>query len=818
MGQYGKVFMRVVLNSLTANIWKDVLILTETTRENLVGLRKKIIENEFSKMNDMQQRAVFTTEGPLLILAGAGSGKTTVLVNRTANLLRWGKAYESNTVFNEYTDSELEEIRKAADGTETLSDELAEKLSVSRIQPWRILAITFTNKAAKELKERICSKVGDCGNDIWASTFHSACTRILRRYGENLGYSNHFTIYDTDDQKRLLKDCIKALNIDEKMIPAKSVLAAISHAKDEMKTPEQYKAEAGTDNRLVSIARVYSLYQRRLLASDAMDFDDIIFNTVILFKECPEILEKYQEQFKYVMVDEYQDTNLLQYELIRLLADKYKNLCVVGDDDQSIYKFRGATIKNILDFENNYENAQIIKLEQNYRSTKNILTAANYVIKNNVERKGKTLWTQNESGSKITWYTASDETDEGKFIAQTISDGIAAGAKYSDFAVLYRMNSQSQVLERVFVRSGIPYKIIGGHRFFDRREIRDMIAYLNVISNHNDNNRLKRIINVPKRGIGDKTISELEKIGIGIGQSMFETLKQADEFEALVRSKEKLDNFSKMIEDLAEMLENGTSISDMYEEMVERIDYIPFIKKESERGDAAVENVWELKSSIVQYEQDYGEEATLQGFLEEVALMTDIDNYNEADAAQKVVMMTLHSAKGLEFPNVFIPGMEENIFPGFQSTQSLEDMQEERRLAYVGITRAKKNLYLINSESRMLFGHTTRNRPSRFLKELPEQLVEKKHKVIKKNPNIEMPEPKAVRRDDIAKSRIITSGVIKKPAVTYTVGMRVSHKSFGDGTILNVKPMASDSMLEIAFDKIGTKKLMASFAHLSVIS
>ena len=764
----------------------------------------------------MQKTAAFTTKGPLLILAGAGSGKTTVLVNRTANILRWGDAYESSELYGEYSEEELCRIRAAAETSETLSDELADKLSVSKVNPWRILAITFTNKAANELKERICSKVGDKGNDIWASTFHAACTRILRRYGDNLGYSNHFTIYDTDDQKRLLKECIKALRIDEKLIPAKSVLYSISHAKDKMITPKQYKDSAGNDERLVQISKIYALYQQRLLASDAMDFDDIIFNTVILFKSFPDILEKYQEQFKYIMVDEYQDTNTLQYELIRLLAEKYQNICVVGDDDQSIYKFRGATVSNILEFEENYDNARVIKLEQNYRSTKNILTSANHVIKNNTVRKEKTLWTQNEQGEKIVWYTASDESDEGLFISKTINAMIADGAKYSDFAVLYRMNSQSQVLERTFVRSGIPYKIIGGHRFYERREIRDMMAYLNVISNHHDNNRLKRIINVPKRGIGDKTISQIEEIGHTIGQSMYEIIQQCDEFEALARSKDKLDAFCKMIDELSDMLDH-TSISEVYETLVNRIEYEPFIKKESERGDAAVENVRELKSTIMRYEEENGEEATLQGFLEEVALMTDIDSFNDTEDSGKVVLMTLHSAKGLEFNNVFIPGMEENIFPGFQATMSEDDMQEERRLAYVGITRAKNNLFLINSESRMLFGHTTRNRPSRFLNELPEQIVEKKHKEVVKNPNINIPEPKAVRRAEIAKSKVITSGAAKKSSVNYEIGMRVKHKSFGEGTILSSKAMASDSMLEIAFDNAGTKKLMASFARLEII-
>ncbi len=779
-------------------------------------LRRKIIEREFENLNDMQRQAVFSTKGPLLILAGAGSGKTTVLVNRTAAILRWGEAYESDEVYGEYTESEIEMIRAAAEGTAALSDELADKLSVSKVNPWRILAITFTNKAANELKDRICSKVGDIGNDVWASTFHSACTRILRRYGDNLGYSNHFTIYDTDDQKRLLKDCIKSLRIDERMIPAKSVLAAVSRAKDEMITPKKYKDNAGSDQRLQNIAKIYALYQQRLLASDAMDFDDIIFNTVLLFQECPDILEKYQDQFKYIMVDEYQDTNRLQYELVRLLAAKHQNLCVVGDDDQSIYKFRGATVSNILEFENDYDNARIIKLEQNYRSTKNILTAANHVIKNNSVRHEKSLWTQNEQGDKITWYTASDESDEGGFIAKTIHSLKTKDNLYSDFAVLYRMNSQSQVLERTFVRSGIPYKIIGGHRFYERREVRDMMAYLNVISNHHDNSRLKRIINVPKRGIGDTTINQIEEIGNTLGQSMYETLQQSDQFEALARSKDKLDAFLELIDDFSDMLDD-MPISEMYEKMIERIEYEPFIRKQSERGEAAVENIHELKSSIMQYEEEYGEEATLQGFLEEVALMTDIDSYNDTEDEGKVLLMTLHSAKGLEFTNVFIPGMEENMFPGFSAAQSDEDLQEERRLAYVGITRAKKNLFLINSESRMLFGHTTRNRPSRFLNELPEPIVEHKKKEIVRNPNINIPEPKAVRRADIAKSKVITTGVAQKPTITYTVGMRVSHKTFGEGVILSAKPMAKDSMLEIAFDSVGTKKLMASFANLTIL-
>lgn len=784
------------------------------SKEEIKELRKRVIEKEFSDLNNMQREAVLAAEGPLLVLAGAGSGKTTVLVNRIANILRWGKAYESEKLFGDYSEDEIEMLRKAADGEEEIPDELAERLSVSRVNPWRILAITFTNKAANELKERICRKVGEKGKDIWASTFHACCTRILRRYGDKLGYTNHFTIYDTDDQKRLMKDCIKSLGIDEKMIPAKSMMYEISNAKDSMISPEEFKKNAGSDSRLGTISKVYTLYQKRLLSCDAMDFDDIIYNTVELFNEFPEVLEKYQEQFMYIMVDEYQDTNTIQYELVRMLAEKNRNICVVGDDDQSIYKFRGATVKNILGFENDYENARVIKLEQNYRSTKNILTAANNLIKKNQERKDKSLWTQNETGEKIIWYTANDEREEGEFIASTIKDAVQNGGNYSDYAVLYRMNSQSQVIERSLVRAGIPYRIIGGHRFYERREIRDMMAYLHVISNHNDNIRLRRIINIPKRGIGDKTISSLEEISGTLGQSMFETMKQSDEFEALAKSSEKLKDFCDMIERYEEMLDT-VSIADMYEKLIAETEYESFIIKASDHSDSAVENIHELTSSIAQYEEEHGDDASIEGFLEETSLMTDIDSYAEAE--DKTVLMTLHSSKGLEFNSVFIPGMEENIFPGFQATLSESEMQEERRLAYVGLTRAKKNLYLINSENRMIFGHTNRNRPSRFLKEVPEQIVEKKKKEYKRDPDLEILQPKAVRRADIASSKVITSVSLHQEKAVYTVGMRVKHKAFGEGTILNVKPMASDNMLEIAFDTVGTKKLMSNFAKLTVI-
>ena len=512
--------------------------MNEIMRNEMIELRKKIIEKEFAHLNDRQRTAVLAVKGAVLVLAGAGSGKTTVLVNRIAHILRWGEAYESDKLFGEYTAQDMEDMNNAVEGKAELSEELVQKLAVSRPYPWRVLAITFTNKAASELKERICKTTGIIGNDVWAMTFHSACMRILRRYGERLGYGEHFTIYDTDDQKRVIRECMKTLGIDEKMLTVKEVLPEISHAKDNIVSPERLLKRAGEDFRKGSIAKIYKEYQKKLLESNAMDFDDIIYNTVELFNEFPDILEKYQEQFRYIMVDEYQDTNTAQYELVRLLSEKYGNVCVVGDDDQSIYKFRGATVENILEFDNDYENAKVVKLEQNYRSTQNILAAANSVIKNNTERHEKSLWTRNSMGDKIISYKASDEQDEGRFIVNTIKAAVENGAKYSDYAVLYRMNSQSQSLERAFLHAKVPYKIIGGRKFFEYREIRDMMAYLNIISNASDSNRLKRIINIPKRGIGDRTISQIEEISLMNHTSMFEVMENARQYDVLSKSAE----------------------------------------------------------------------------------------------------------------------------------------------------------------------------------------------------------------------------------------------------------------------------------------
>ena len=634
-------------------------------------------------MNNMQQQAVFSTEGPLLILAGAGSGKTTVLVNRIAYILQ----------------SDL-------------------------CRPWNILAITFTNKAAGELKERICNAVPEGGADIWAATFHSTCARILRRYGDRLGYSSHFTVYATDDQKKLCKDIVKQLHIDEKQLSVKNILSEISKAKDKMITPQEMLKNAEYDYRKVSIAKVYEVYQSRLKTADAMDFDDLLCKTVELFEQEPEILGYYQNQFKYIMVDEYQDTNKVQYRFISMLAEKYGNICVVGDDDQSIYKFRGATIENILSFENTFKGAKIIRLEQNYRSTQNILDAANSVISNNTVRKGKTLWTENPKGDKIELHTAEDERDEARFIAKTIMDGVADGRKYSDFAILYRTNAQSNAVEQALSRSGIPHRIIGGHRFYDREEIRDMIAYLQVINNPHDDVRLSRIINVPKRAIGARTVSVAADIAAGLGESIYSVIKDADSYPQLSRAASKLKVFVNLIDGLIEAEQSGDySLAELYNLILEHTNYENYLRTEKENADVRIENIEELSSNIIKFEEDYDEEADLSSFLEEISLMTDIDNY-DADA-DTCVMMTLHSAKGLEFPVVFITGMEDGLFPSIASMMNPEEINEERRLAYVGITRAKQKLYLTKTKSRMLFGSTTYNKESRFVSEIPDNLLDK---------------------------------------------------------------------------------------------
>ncbi len=794
-----------------------------------IQLRKQIIEKEFSRMNGMQLKAVFKTKGPLLILAGAGSGKTTVVVNRIANLVKYGEAYNSEWFERTPDEADIDKMRKYLAGDSSVYDSISDLLSVNAVQPWQILAITFTNKAANELKERLSLMLVESANDIWASTFHSCCVRILRRDGERIGFSKHFTIYDTDDSKRVIKECQKFLDIEDKYLSYKTILGEISRAKDSLIAPEEYCNINQNDIRLAKIGECYKKYENMLASADAMDFDDIIVNTIRLFEENPDVLEYYQRRFKHIMVDEYQDTNFAQYKLTAMLADGYKNICVVGDDDQSIYKFRGATIENILQFEDRYENAEVIRLEQNYRSTQNILDAANSVIANNSSRKGKTLWTANGIGKKIFCYTANDEVSESKYIVRQIEKCVTDGYKLSDIAVLYRMNALSSSIERSLVRSGIPYKLIGGHKFYDRMEIKDAMAYLSVINNPADKVRLQRIINTPKRSIGAATVANASQIADTLGVSLFEVLKTADQYDLLKRSAQKLLAFCDMIEDFQHKQEE-LELHELLSYVLEKTAYLESLDSEPEKKEDRVQNLNELGATLVRYKEE-NPEGNLGDFLEEVALMTDIDNYNDDD--DKVVLMTLHSAKGLEFPVVFICGMEEGIFPGTQSMFIEEETEEERRLCYVGITRAKNELYLTNSKTRMVFGSTNYYRPSRFLDEIPDELVESKSEGVINSYGgsaygRSVPENKAGQfsfnsdreffDDKPKKIDRGFSGAPKKNTVSselnFKPGDTVEHKVFGEGIISSVQPMGNDMLLDIVFTQRGTKKLMAKMANL----
>lgn len=794
-------------------------------KSEILALRRAVLEKDFARMNDRQKQAVFTVNGPLLILAGAGSGKTTVLINRIANILRYGDAYNSTYLRDDLDENDIAACKAYIENGTPLTTESQEHLSVSACAPWRIMAITFTNKAAGELKDRLCAMLGETANDIWASTFHSTCARILRRDGERIGYSSHFTVYDTDDQRRLMKNILKELDISEKNITPKSILNEISRAKDSLISPAEYALTVGDDFRLKIISRAYTTYQKRLEDADAMDFDDLINKVVELFKKCPDVLEYYQNRFRYLMVDEYQDTNHAQYTFVRMLAEKSGNLCVVGDDDQSIYKFRGATIENILSFENTFQNATVIRLEQNYRSTQNILDAANAVIEHNTERKGKTLWTQNGTGAMIHLHTAENETDEAERITKIILDGVAAGRKFSDYAVLYRMNSQSLTFERNFAKSGVPHRIIGGTRFYERREIREMIAYLSVINNPSDEMRLRRIINTPKRSIGDRSVEVAAQIGQQTGETLFEIVSHAKDYPALSRAANKMTLFAAQMQGLIELNnDEEVTLGELYDELVERIDYLNFLKTDDpESAEDRAANVQELASNLRRFEEE-NPEGTLSDFLEEVSLITDIDNYdNNADS---VVLMTVHSAKGLEFPVVFLPGMEENIFPGMASVYVPSEVEEERRLAYVAITRAKEELYIFHAESRMIFGMTNRNRVSRFVEEIPETLVEHTRSRDYSARPVSMPSfggAKPFGEAPKTKSVAEAGGFTPKPRVkpapagTYRVGDTVLHKAFGTGLIVSATPMANDTLLEVAFDKVGTKKLFANFARLTKV-
>lgn len=786
------------------------------TDNEIIGLKRKALEYYFRKLNPQQKETVFTVNGSVLVLAGAGSGKTTAIMNRIVEMVYFGDAW--NQAHGRLFDDDAEYLVDYIEGrAEEDTEYLRGILAVYPIRPWNILAITFTNKAAGEMKSRLTSMLGEeLAAQVNASTFHSACVRILRRSIDRLGYGKDFTIYDSDDSKRVIKSCINDMNISDKLFSPKSVLNEISFAKDKMISPEDMEADSNDNYRQTVVAKLYSEYQRRLYNSNALDFDDLIYLTVRLFETDSEQLEYYQNRFRYIMVDEYQDTNYAQFRLIELLAGKYNNLCVVGDDDQSIYRFRGATIENILNFENTFHDSKVIKLEQNYRSTQVILSAANDVISNNIGRKEKHLWTESGDGEKITWYRASDETDEAVFAARTIVEHVSNGGAYGDFAILYRMNAQSNAIERLFIRDNIPYKIYGGTRFYDRKEIKDILSYISVINNENDSLRFHRIVNEPKRGIGDATVSIIEDISNDLHMSPIEVMRKSNEFPVLKKKASSLKAFADMIDELS-VKSDKLPFDEFLDLLLEKTGYADYLQSLGEEGQTRLENIEELKSSMIDYSEE-ADEPSLGGFLEEIALFTDVDKY-EPDQ-DVVLMMTIHSAKGLEFNNVFLVGFEDGVFPGMRSINSIDptDLEEERRLAYVAITRAKEHLYITNAERRMLFGSTMYNPQSMFLNEVSVELIDKQTSrrvsdtagktVVGKVDSISLQEQIAKKNRDKANMQ----------SKQFSVGERIHHRIFGDGTVLSVTNMANDSLMEIAFDKVGTKKLMANFAKIQKIT
>ncbi len=798
--------------------------MTNDYESRFLAARRAVIAGRFSNLNDMQQRAVLTTEGPLLLLAGAGSGKTTVLINRIANLISFGCASDSNEIPDYITEDDVEFLEAfAAEPNEDERTRAYALCALRPVAPWSIIAITFTNKAANELKDRLARMLGEEALDVWAMTFHSACCRILRRDIERLGYDRSFTIYDTSDSERVIKDVLRDMSLDEKVFAPRMVLSMISKAKDKRQNPPEFERAASLsgDYRMEKIALLYDAYQKRLKEANALDFDDIILKTVELLEQCEDVRTYYQKKFRYVLIDEYQDTNQLQYQLSSMLAGGYENICVVGDDDQSIYKFRGATIENILSFEKQYRGAQVIRLEQNYRSTEVILQAANAVISHNRGRKGKTLWTKNAHGEKITVYEAQDGVDEANYVATRIISR-SRGKNFRDYAVLYRTNAQSNALEYAFKRSGVPYRIIGGTRFFDRAEVKDMLAYLSVINNRTDDLRLRRILNNPPRGIGPKTVEMAERQAESALLPLYSVISDPYSYPSMEKAAQKLMAFTVMIEECAALLETMT-LSDFYDELLVRTGYLAMLEEKNDvESRTRAENVRELKSSILSYMENT-DAPTLSGFLEEIALYTDIEQYDaNADA---VVMMTMHSAKGLEFPNVFLVGVEEGLFPGTRSLGDPEEMEEERRLCYVAITRAKQTLCICYARQRMLYGRTSSCLPSRFLDELPEDAVER----IGVAPRHSEPERYERPRTSLygddgwyrpskpakpARDYSSVTQTLKKPKAqtTFAKGDMVLHKAFGKGMVLTVLPMGGDALLEIAFDGVGTKRLMANAA------
>ena len=778
-------------------------------------LRKRILEKEYPGLNQRQLEAVLHTEGPLLVLAGAGSGKTTVIVHKIAHLIRFGKTEKNQEKPFGLTEQDFEVMSWYADGElDELPPNLEPYLANEPVKPWQILAITFTNKAAGELKQRLVQRLGSGGEDVFASTFHSACVRFLRRDAERIGYDKSFTVYDSADQQTLMKTCLKELSLDEKKFAPRAVLSAISQAKDKLISVDEYEQLNHGDYYFSTVAKLYRLYQKKMKANNAMDFDDLIVNTVRLFEECPDVLEYYQKRFRYILVDEYQDTNHAQYRLVSLLAKAHQNLCVVGDDDQSIYRFRGADIQNILGFEKEFPRCRVIKLEENYRSTQTILDAANAVIQHNSGRKGKNLWTASGAGEKIELYAALNEHAEAYHIADTIRE---LPDSLNDTVILYRMNAMSRIVEDALLKSAIPYRVLGGLRFYDRKEIKDLTSYLRLIQNHGDNVALRRIINEPKRGIGVATVDKVEAISIGEGLTMFGVCERADAFEEIpTKTAERLREFARMILELRKELDEGMGLELFVKLTMERCGMIAALNREKTiENQSRLENLDEF-ISMVQETVSKDAAVTLEQLLEDISLISDIDSYDEAQ--ETVTLMTLHSAKGLEFPNVFLMGMEEGVFPGLRSMGDEEEIEEERRLCYVGITRAKKRLFLSRAQTRTLFGSTKYNLPSRFLDEIPAQLLEQKEERPKAQ--VSFSEFSDNTPHGFGKSGFLEKKPDPKPKMAagcdFAPGDQVKHRKFGVGTVVAAQPMGADILLRIEFPE-GEKKLLAAYAPIEKV-
>ena len=782
-------------------------------------IKRQCLDRFFGRTNPRQREAIYHTEGAVLIIAGAGSGKTTVLCNRIANLLLFGKSY--NTDFDRDLSPEDEQfLRDFAAGAVPIDPDsthrLSELLSCKKAAPWKILAVTFTNKAAGELRERLANMNAPGSHEVMAGTFHSACVRFLRRGIEALGgYKSNFTIYDTDDSLRVIKDVMKTLDISDKAFSPKEFQSKISRAKDQLITPDRFQtAEEGgkADFKLERTRQVYREYQNRLQAANALDFDDIIMKTVQLFEQVPEVLERWQRSFDYIMVDEYQDTNMAQYKLVSLLAKGSGNLCVVGDEDQSIYRFRGATIENILSFEKEF-GARVVKLEQNYRSTETILNAANAVIKNNTQRKGKALWSELGEGDRVQLHLFQSEMEEADFVAKTVMDFTEEGGSFRDNAVLYRTNAQSRSVELALARSGVPYRIIGGTKFYDRKEIKDIIAYLSVINNPADTVRLSRIINEPKRGIGDATQLEITRISQGLGITAIEVMERAGEFAGVAKKAKVLEPLGRMLRELGE--DEDRPLDMLLDDLMAMTGYEAMLKAQGDEGAARLENISELKSGMIRFMEE-NEEHSLWDYLENIALITDLDNYDQGE--DRVVLMTMHGAKGLEFTNVFLIGAEENIFPSYRSQLDMSEIEEERRLAYVAITRAKRRLFVTHTRQRLLYGNTQRNRISRFVQEIPDSLLEfTDHTRTHAPARAYRPAGDGYLQKEARRAELEKSAQPAAQPQSFAPGDRIRHRIFGDGTIIDVKPAGNDHLLEIAFDTKGSKKIMANFAKVEKI-